>query len=59
MSMIIEEWCFEDDYLYKYTPVPELEKNIKHKELMMSKELFIECYKRWILGKEISNADSN
>ena len=58
MSLITEEWCFEDDYLYKYTPVPELGKNISHKEMIMSKELFIECYKRWILGKESSD-DSN
>ena len=38
MSMITEEWCFEDDYLYKYTPAPERGENIKRRRLMMTKE---------------------
>ena len=59
MSMITEEWCFEDDYLYKYTPAPERGENIKRRRLMMTKEVFQECFNRWILGKESSDADSN
>jgi len=58
MSTITEEWYFEDDCLYKCTPAPECGEDIKRRRLMMTKAVFQECFKRWILGKENSD-DSN
>ena len=37
-----------DDTLYVYTPVPELGKNMYRSQAVMTKEMFRECYKRWI-----------
>ena len=47
--MKYEEWEFEDDRLYKYTPAPELGEDICHREMMMTKEVFRECFRRWMI----------
>ena len=41
---------FEDDKLYLYYPLPQYGEGICKKDLVMTKEIFIECYKRWIKG---------
>jgi len=58
MGMTIEEHLkFEDDKLYYYRPLPQYGGGICKKELVMTKEIFIECYKRWIKGVEDGNDD--
>ena len=42
-------WFFEDDKLFKSTPVPELGANISRRQLMLTKEIFQECFIRWIM----------
>ena len=56
--MKYEEWEFEGDRLYKYTPAPE---NICRRELMMTKELFRECFRRWMIleGKKYEHGRCN
>lgn len=51
MSVIKEEWYFENDKLFKCTPVPELGENICRQQLVMTKEVFQECFNRWIIYK--------
>ena len=47
--MFIDEHLkFEDDKLYHYYPLPQYGDGICKKDLVMTKEIFIECYKRWI-----------
>ena len=46
---------FEDDKLYHYYPLPQCGSNICKKELVMTKEIFIKCYERWIKGTEDKN----
>ena len=46
---------FEDNKLYHYYPLPQYGDGICKKELVMTKEIFIECYKRWI--KEVNNGN--
>ena len=43
---------FEDDKLYLYYPLPQYGEGICKKDLVMTKEIFIECYKRWIKGEK-------
>lgn len=47
--MIREEWTFEGDMLFKNIPAPELGKNIVRRQLMMTKEVFKECFMRWMV----------
>ena len=48
---------FENDGLYRIIPVYG-HSNLIQKELVMSKEVFIMCYKKWIKGNpEVENAD--
>lgn len=42
----------EDDFVIKYTPMPEIGKNTYEKEVVMTKEIFQECYKKWIEPQE-------
>ena len=51
--MINEELRFENDKLYHYVPLPQYGEGIAKKELVMTKEVFIECYNKWI--KEQNN----
>jgi len=47
---------FHDDKLYAYTPLPQYGEDICKVELVMTKEIFQECYKRWIIeSQEVSN----
>lgn len=46
--------CFEvkDDVVIKYTPMPEIGENICKNEVVMTKEIFQECYKKWVEPQE-------
>jgi hypothetical protein len=39
---------FVDDKLFVYTPCPQYGDGICKVHLVMTKEIFQECYKRWI-----------
>lgn len=43
-----EELKFVDDKLYVYIPLPQYGKGICEVRLVMTKEIFQECYKKWI-----------
>lgn len=44
-----EELDFIDDKLFVYIPLPEYgDGKIYKQQLIMTKEIFQECYKRWI-----------
>lgn len=45
---ITEHWHFEDDKLYKDTPV-QYSSSVYRRQLVMTKDMFRECYIRWIL----------
>ena len=38
----------EDGVVIKYTPMPEVGENIYKTEVVMTKEIFQECYKKWV-----------
>ena len=42
----------EDDVVIKYTPMPEIGKDIYKSEVVMNKEIFQECYKKWVDKQE-------
>ena len=42
----------EGDVVIKYTPVSGIEENIYTTEVVMTKEIFQECYKKWIEPQE-------
>ena len=42
----------EDDAVIKYIPVPGIEENTYKTEVVMTKEIFQECYKKWIEPQE-------
>jgi hypothetical protein len=39
---------FVDDKLFVYTPYPEYGDDVYTVHLVMTKEIFQECYKKWI-----------
>lgn len=41
-----------DDVVIKKTPILEVGKNIYKAEVVMTKEIFKECYKKWIEPQE-------
>ena len=43
-----EVFYFEDDKVFLYIPI-FVGSNASRKQLVMTKDLFKECYKRWIL----------
>ena len=47
-----EELGFVDDKLFVYTPRPQYGDGICTVQLVMTKEIFQECYKRWIEPQE-------
>ncbi len=47
-----EELRFDDDKLFAYTPLPQYGDEIYKVQLVMTKEIFQECYKRWIEPQE-------
>ena len=42
----------EGDVVIKYTPIPEVGENFYKTEVVMNKEIFQECYKKWIEPQE-------
>ena len=44
----------EDDAVIKYTPMPEVGENTYKTEVVMTKEIFQECYKKWVESQERS-----
>jgi len=42
----------KDDVVIKCTPMPEAGENIYKTELVMTKEIFQECYKKWVEPQE-------
>lgn len=42
----------KDDVVIKYTPMPAIGKNICKSEVVMTKEIFQECYKKWVEPQE-------
>jgi Zn finger protein HypA/HybF involved in hydrogenase expression len=48
MSKIKIYFEVKDNAVFKYTPVPEMGENNYKTEVVMTKEIFQECYKKWI-----------
>lgn len=42
----------EDNVVIKNIPMPEIGENIYKTEIVMTKEIFQECYKKWIESSE-------
>lgn len=59
MEMTIEKFVFDGDLLYKHTPLPQYGDGIAKVELVMTKEVFIECYNKWIKGKEVEDGNDD
>jgi hypothetical protein len=38
----------DGDNLIKYTPMPEIGENTYKTDIVMTKEIFKECYKKWV-----------
>ena len=47
----------EDDVVIKYTPMPEMGENMYRTEVVMNKEIFRECYKKWVEPQERSDKE--
>lgn len=43
--------AIEGDKCYRITPMPQYGEGMCKQELVMTKEIFEACYKRWILGE--------
>ena len=48
----------EDDVVNKYTPVPEMEEDAYKSEIVMTKEIFQECYEKWIDPQKSENKET-
>lgn len=59
MEMTSERLEFEKDNLYRYIPLPQYGDGMYKKELVMTKETFIECYSRWIVKSEVENGNDD
>ena len=46
-----------DDIVIKYTPMPEIGENTYKTEIVMTKEIFQECYKKWVEPQKKQCAD--
>lgn len=42
----------ENDVVLKHTPMPEIGENIYKTEIVMTKEIFQDCYKKWVEPQE-------
>ena len=42
----------EGDVVFKHTPMPTIGENIYKTEVVMTKEIFQECYKKWVEPQE-------
>ena len=49
----------KNDVLYKYIPMPEISKDTYRKEVVMTKEAFLQCYKQWVLEEQIEEEEEN
>ena len=49
----------EDDVIIRCTPMPQFGENIYKDEVIMTKEVFQECYKKWIKSQEEIKNDIN
>ena len=47
-----EELRFVDGELFNYTPLPQFGDGIYKVQLVMTKEIFQECYKKWVEPQE-------
>ena len=47
-----EELRFDGDKLFVYTPLPQCGDGIYKVQLVMTKDIFQECYKKWIESQE-------
>lgn len=45
----------EDNVVIKYTPMPEIGENTYKTEVVLTKEIFRECYKKWIIKSGLSH----
>ena len=52
-----EELRFVDDKLFVYTPIPQYGDGIYKIQLVMTKEIFQECYKKWVEPQESEDKD--
>ena len=55
--MTKETLSFDGDKLYYERPLPEYGDTICERRLVMTKEIFLTCYKKWVLGEEEGNND--
>lgn len=56
--MMNEHLEIEGNNLYHYLPLPQYGDGICKKDLVMTKEIFIECYNKWIKDSENTNNGS-
>lgn len=49
----------KNDIVIKHTPMPEMGEDIYNSEIVMTKEIFQECYKKWIDPKESDSRQQN
>ena len=49
----------EDDVVIRHTPMPEIGENIYKTEVVMTKDIFRECYKKWIESQENDNKETH
>lgn len=47
------ELKIKNDEVYSYYPLSQYGEGVAKKELVMTKEIFLECYKKWALGYDI------
>jgi hypothetical protein len=47
----------KDDVVIKNTPMPEVGENIYKSEVVMTKEIFQECYKKWVESQEEGDSE--
>jgi hypothetical protein len=52
----VEAVVVTDDSVYVDTPIPGHGENTFNRQLVMTKEAFIECYEKWIANKEEDDA---
>lgn len=52
-----QEYVVTDDEVYHRIPAPQYGENVCRTETILTREAFVECYKRWILkGQKLEEA---
>ena len=51
-EMMKTELRIIDDAVYEFTPMPQCGEGVVSTHPVMTKEIFKECYKKWILEEE-------